>query len=145
MRKQLARTLAISTGIVVLLFSVAFAVVMNPAEDSASGNTVATVATAATAATAAPGGDRAARIARGRAVFEAQDCMRCHSVAGQGSRRSPLDDVAEHLDAAAVRDWILGTEAVADELSPSALRAKRAYQTLPDSDIEAMVEYLLSL
>jgi mono/diheme cytochrome c family protein len=144
MRKQLARTLAISTGIVVLLFSVAFAVVMNPAEDSASGNTVATVATAATAATAAAG-DRAARIARGRAVFEAQDCMRCHSVAGQGSRRSPLDDVAEHLDAAAVRDWILGTEAVADELSPSALRAKRAYQTLPDSDIEAMVEYLLSL
>jgi mono/diheme cytochrome c family protein len=144
MRKQLARTLAISTGIVVLLFSVAFAVVMNPAEDSASGNTVATVATAATAATAAAG-DRAARIARGRAVFEAQDCMRCHSVAGQGSRRSPLDDVAEHLDAAAVRDWILGTEAVADELSASALRAKRAYQTLPDSDIEAMVEYLLSL
>jgi mono/diheme cytochrome c family protein len=144
MRKQLARTLAISTGVVVLLFSVAFAVVMNPAEDSASGNTVATVATAATAATAAAG-DRAARIARGRAVFEAQDCMRCHSVAGQGSRRSPLDDVAEHLDAAAVRDWILGTEAVADELSPSALRAKRAYQTLPDSDIEAMVEYLLSL
>jgi mono/diheme cytochrome c family protein len=141
MRKQLARTLAISTGIVVLLFSVAFAVVMNPAEDSASGNSVATVATAATAAA----GDRAARIARGRAVFEAQDCMRCHSVAGQGSRRSPLDDVAEHLDAAAVRDWILGTEAVADELSASALRAKRAYQALPDSDIEAMVEYLLSL
>lgn len=144
MRKQLARTLAISTGIVVLLFSVAFAVVMNPAEDSASGSTMATVATAATPATAAADG-RAARIARGRAVFEAQDCMRCHSVAGQGSRRSPLDDVAEHLDAAAVRDWILGTEAVADELSPSALRAKRAYQALPDSDIEAMVEYLLSL
>jgi hypothetical protein len=44
-----------------------------------------------------------------------------------------------------MRDWILGTKAVADDLSPSALRAKQAYQSLPESAIDAMVDYLLSL
>ncbi|NZA28274.1 cytochrome c [Luteimonas sp. SJ-92] len=143
MRKQLARTLAIATGIMVLVISAAFAMVMNPASDDAPSDAVA--AEAAGAATAGAHDAPAAQIARGRAVFEAQDCMRCHSIAGEGSRRSPLDDVADRLDEAEMRDWILGTKAVADDLSPSALRAKQAYQALPAEDIDALVAYLLSL
>lgn len=84
-------------------------------------------------------------VARGRQVFEAQNCMRCHSVAGEGNPRSPLDHAAAELDGAQLLAFTVGAESVANELAARTLAAKRAYQQLPAEDLDALVAYLQSL
>ncbi|QDH70043.1 c-type cytochrome [Marilutibacter alkalisoli] len=134
MRKRLARTLAVLSGIMVVVLSATFAAVMNPSVGDDAGG-----------APTAAGAGKQAQIARGRELFREEDCVRCHSIGGVGGRRSPLDDIARHMDAAEMRDWILGTDAVRDGLSPSALNAKRVYRSLPPEDIDALIVYLQSL
>lgn len=126
MRERWAIGLALLTGLLVILASAALAAVKNPQS-----------APAPAPAQSDPG--------RGRAVFEAQDCQRCHSVAGQGSPRSPLDDVGARYSRAELRDWVTGAEVIAEELSPRALRAKQAYATLPADDLDALLDYLAAL
>src|ERR1044072_8387039 len=53
-------------------------------------------------------------IARGRAVFEEQNCAPCHSIEGACNPRYPLDGVAERLNPAELLAWITGTGAAAD-------------------------------
>jgi mono/diheme cytochrome c family protein len=80
--------------------------------------------------------------ARGRLVFRQQGCERCHSVAGEGSRRYPLDGVGRARTREQLRAWTVAEESVTDSLSPSAARAKRRYQQLPEADLQALLEYL---
>ncbi len=137
MREHWARMIAMMTGAMVVLLSVAFALLQNP-----PGTTPA--ATAPAPASVAMALDPQV-VARGRQVFEAQACMRCHSVGGEGSPRSPLDDSAARLDAAQLLAFTVGSESAADRLSPRTLAAKRPYQQLPAGDLDALAAYLQSL
>jgi nitric oxide reductase large subunit len=135
MRERWARWLAILTGLLVLLLAAAFAWLQNPppappAEQRQS----------AIAATADP-----QQVERGRQAFDSNGCLRCHSVAGHGSPRSPLDDVAARLDAAELRQWMLGDPEIADGLTRRALEAKQAYHALPAAEIDALLGYLETL
>lgn len=134
MRERWARLLAFTTGLLVLLLSAAFAAIQNPAATPAEAEPVA--------ATAAPSPER---LARGRAVLEANDCLRCHSIAGEGSPRSPLDGVGARVPRAELHDWVVASDAVRDDLSPRAVTAKAAYLGLPAEDMEALLDYLASL
>jgi mono/diheme cytochrome c family protein len=87
----------------------------------------------------------AADSARGRVVFREQTCERCHSVAGVGSPRYPLDGVGSRRTQAELRAWTIAADVVADSLSPSAARAKRGYAELPAADMNALLRYLASL
>ncbi len=127
MRERWALALAVLTGLLVVLGSVAFSLVRN-AGDSAVGMK------------AAP-----AQGSPGRAVFEAQGCLGCHSVAGKGSPRSPLDGVGARLSRQQLSEWAIGAASVADNLSPRALQAKRANAQLPREDMDALLDYLESL
>jgi mono/diheme cytochrome c family protein len=136
MRERWARLLALSTGVVVLLLAAVFASVQNPL---GSASAQAGAPSPAAASGAPP--DTAA----GRAVFDAQDCARCHAIAGQGSPRSPLDGVGSRLSGEEIRQWIVGADAVKDDLSPRALAAKQAYASLPAAELDALVAYLQGL
>lgn len=135
MRERWARGLAMMTGLMVLALSVAFAAIQNPGGD----------ALPVTDHAAKPAGDDTDLLARGRAVYDAQGCARCHSIAGQGSPRSPLDGVGAHIPREELRDWIIGGEAVADALAPRVRAAKQPYAQMPAADLEALVAYLGSL
>lgn len=87
----------------------------------------------------------AADSARGRVVFREQTCERCHSVAGVGSPRYPLDGVGSRRTPTELRAWTTAADVVADSLSPSAARAKRGYAELPAVDMNALLDYLASL
>ena len=82
---------------------------------------------------------------RGRMVFDSLGCARCHSVAGAGSPRYPLDGVGARRNAAQLRAWTQGAEVLADSLPPSAWRTKQAFNALKPADLNALVAYLLSL
>lgn len=81
----------------------------------------------------------AARIERGRTVYQEQKCQACHAIAGTGNRRNPLDGVGAKLDADAIRKWIVAPQ----EMNPTV--RKRGYATLPPADLEALIAYLRSV
>lgn len=134
MRERWARRLAVITCSLVLLISVAFAATRNASPPEA------TPVAAPVSAT-----DDAALVARGRDLYASLDCASCHSIAGQGSPRSPLDGVGSQLDRDALREWIIAGDSVSEDLSPRAIRAKQGYRELGDEAIESLVAYMASL
>lgn len=80
--------------------------------------------------------------ARGRAVYEAQNCATCHSLAGEGNPRRPLDDVGARLTPDQLRAWTTGTGEAAAILSEAVVKRKQRYSSLPAEDLEALMAYL---
>lgn len=78
-------------------------------------------------------------VARGKEVYRQQRCRVCHSIAGDGNRRYPLDGVASRLGEDALRKWIVAPR----EMQPGV--RKRAYDRLPAADVAALVAYLKTL
>lgn len=138
MRERWARRLAFLTCLLVLLVSVAFAATRN------TGPVPAAAVVATTAAPAEAALDPA-QVALGREVYASLDCSSCHSIAGQGSPRSPLDGVGKALSRQEIHDWIVAADSVAEDLSPRAIRTKNAYRDLPPEKLEALVSYMQSL
>ena len=84
-------------------------------------------------------------IDRGRAVYAQQNCSTCHSIAGVGNPRYPLDGVGARWDAAELRAWIVGTGVAVDILPASIVKRKQRYQSMPEDDLTALVAFLASL
>src|SRR5690606_16194819 len=59
---------------------------------------------------------------RGRTVYNDQGCATCHSIAGAGNPRYPLDGVGTRWELEEIRAWITGAGFVADLLSGPILR-----------------------
>ena len=133
MRELWARRIAAITGLMVVLLSAAFAAVQNPPAGPALATTISVA------------GSDAALLARGRDVLLANDCLRCHSIAGEGSPRSPLDGVGSRQGETEILHFVVADETVQDNLAPRAINTKRAYAELPDEDLRALVAYLASL
>ena len=145
MRERLARNIALLTVVLVVLLAVMFAVIQNPPEPPPI--TVGEAASRPTPSAAVSVSDmeKQVLIAAGRRVFEAQGCMRCHSIAGEGNPRSPLDGVGERRTAEAIRQWILAPAELKDQLPARAFQAKQAYRNLPPEDLGALVAYLQNI
>jgi mono/diheme cytochrome c family protein len=85
----------------------------------------------------------AAQIAKGKAVYDAQKCSLCHSVAGKGNAKGALDKVGATLSADDIRKWIVSPK----EMKSTTNRKPdmRAYPSLPAADLDALVAYMRSL
>jgi mono/diheme cytochrome c family protein len=83
--------------------------------------------------------DDEGRVKRGAEVYRAQKCQACHSIAGVGNKRYPLDGVGTKLTEEDIRKWIVAPR----EMNPKV--RKRAYDKLPKADLDALVAYLKSL
>lgn len=81
----------------------------------------------------------AADVDPGAAVYEEQRCRLCHSIAGEGNPKSPLDGVGSRLDAEAIRKWIVAPR----EMDPKV--KKKAFDSLPAEQLDALVRYMQSL
>jgi mono/diheme cytochrome c family protein len=133
MREQLARWVAGITALITLALALTFAWMQNPGVDE-------------------PGEVRPdvhesdpALLAAGRGVYDGQGCSMCHSIAGQGNPRNPLDGAGARHDPAALRDWIIGADALGDQMSARTRRTKQDYRDLSDADLDALVAYMQSL
>ena len=88
----------------------------------------------------------AAAVKRGQALYNAQKCMVCHSIAGKGSKASPLDGVGAKLSAEDIRQWIVNpVEMTAKTKSTKKPPMVAKYGKLPEADINALVAYMQSL
>jgi len=78
-------------------------------------------------------------IADGKKVYTAQKCQLCHSIAGVGNKKSPLDGVGKKLNAEDIKKWIV---------SPKEMKADtkmKAYPSLPAKDLDSLIVYMASL
>lgn len=88
----------------------------------------------------------AAQIKKGQQVYTAQKCQTCHSIAGKGSTKNPLDGVGGKLSAEDIKQWILdpkGMAAKAKSTKKPPMAAK--YGGLSAADVDALVAYMQSL
>ncbi len=135
MREKWARRIALLSGGLVVALAVVFAYSQNPPDRSAPAHTPA-------ATPVTPAAD-SVLVELGQRVYAEQDCARCHSIAGRGNPRSPLDGVGARLSAAEIRRWIAPSREP-DALSDS-FQARHANLTLTEPQREALVAYLRNL
>ena len=74
------------------------------------------------------------KIEKGVKVYADQKCSMCHSIAGKGNVKGPLDDVGTKYKVEELRQWML---------EPAAMTAK--YTSMPKDDLDALVAYMASL
>jgi len=87
---------------------------------------------------------RAQDSAAGAKVFADQKCSLCHSVAGKGNAKGPLDDVGSKLSAADIRAWIEDAPGMTAKANATRKPPMKAY-SLPKGDVDNLVAYLSSL
>ena len=92
----------------------------------------------------AAGVARAQDSAAGAKVFADQKCSLCHSVAGKGNAKGPLDDVGSKLSTADIRAWIEDAPGMTAKTNATRKPAMKTY-TLPKGDVDNLVAYLSSL
>jgi len=97
------------------------------------------------AASSASAGQGAAD--KGAAVYAAQKCSMCHSVAGKGGKLA-LDGAGSNLSklsAADITEWIVKPAEAAKKHASTAKPPMRAYASLPKEDLDNLVAYMVSL
>jgi mono/diheme cytochrome c family protein len=95
-------------------------------------------------ASAASAQDKA-KIDQGTKVFAAQKCGVCHSVAGVGAKKGPLDGVGSKLSEDEIRQWIVNAAEMTKKTQATRKPPMKNYSQLPKEDVDALVAYMSSL
>jgi mono/diheme cytochrome c family protein len=82
--------------------------------------------------------------ARGEKLFVEQKCSMCHSVAGKGNVKGPLDGVGTKRTSEEIRGWITDAKGMIAKTKPTRKPDMKAYALAPD-DVDALVAYLQTL
>jgi len=135
MRERLARRIAFLTGALVVALAVLFARSQNPSRPPRP-----VPPTPSTAAPAIPAPAASALVARGEQVYLDQGCARCHSIAGRGNPRLPLDGVGSRSSEPEIRAWI--TPGVS---TPGSYQERHADLGLLAEQRDALAAYLVEL
>lgn len=84
-------------------------------------------------------------VKKGEQVYGAQKCAMCHSVAGKGQAKGPLDGVGSKFTADEIRQWIVAPAEMSKKHNATRKPPMRAYPNLPKEDLDALVAYMASL
>jgi mono/diheme cytochrome c family protein len=83
---------------------------------------------------------------KGKALYAAQKCSVCHSIAGTGGKASALDGVGKKLSADDIKAWITTPKAMEKKTnSTKKPPMPDRYAKLPAADVDALVAYMVSL
>ncbi|NWG11980.1 MAG: cytochrome c [Acidobacteria bacterium] len=78
-------------------------------------------------------------VEEGKKVYTTLKCRLCHSIAGVGNKKSPLDGVGARLNEEEIRKWIK---------TPKEMKADtkmKAYPDISDRDLADLTAYMRSL
>ncbi|MGE3958330.1 MAG: cytochrome c [Vicinamibacterales bacterium] len=84
------------------------------------------------------------KVARGQAVYAEQKCGLCHSVAGKGNAKGPIDDAGSKYTAAELKAWIVDAKGMTVK-TKSPRKPEMKNYTLPEADVDALVAYMQTL
>ena len=80
----------------------------------------------------------------GEKLFGEQKCALCHSIAGKGNIKGPLDDVGSRLSADEIRAWMTDAKGMTAKTKAPRKPEMRAY-ALSKQDVDRLVAYLSTL
>ena len=83
--------------------------------------------------------------AQGQQVYEAQKCSLCHSVAGKGNAKGPLDGVGSKYSVADLKLWITSPADMAKKHNATRKPPMKSYASLSAADVDALVAFLQTL
>jgi len=90
-----------------------------------------------------------ALIEKGKGVLQSINpkCTMCHAISGHGNPRNPLDGIGSKLSANDIKAWIRTPKEMAAKAKSEVKPPMSAYPAdkLSDSDLDALVAYLMSL
>ncbi|MCF8475107.1 MAG: cytochrome c [Emcibacter sp.] len=139
MREKWAKYIAIFTGLLILSLTVVFAVIQNPVKK----NTVITeMGTASPPDHPIATTDNLNHILAGRQIYKQNGCQLCHSIAGEGNPRNPLDNIATKHSGEEIRDWITGADTLKEKLPSHIYNSKQRYKSLSQDDLNNLIIYL---
>jgi cytochrome c553 len=78
-------------------------------------------------------------IDHGKEVFAAQKCPMCHSIAGVGNKKYPLDGIGSKMKAEALKEFAKNPKGTKPNIT------MKAYSSLSDKDLDDLVAYMLTL
>jgi mono/diheme cytochrome c family protein len=81
---------------------------------------------------------------QGAALFSAQKCTMCHSVAGKGNPKGALDNITAKNKADHIRQWLNDPEGMRAKSNATRTPAMKPMKLSPDQ-IDALVAYLTSV
>jgi mono/diheme cytochrome c family protein len=84
-------------------------------------------------------------VAAGEKAFAANKCTMCHSIAGKGNAKGPLDGVGSKYKAEEIREWLVNPTEMAKKTGAMRKPMKKSYSTLPKEELDALVAYMSSL
>jgi len=91
-----------------------------------------------------PNAQDAKLIERGQKVYAEKKCANCHSIAGKGNKKGPLDGVGSKLSEAEIREWMVNPVEMTKKNKATRKPAMKA-TNLSGEDLDAIVAYQLSL
>ena len=86
---------------------------------------------------------QSAKAQQGAAVFTAQKCTMCHSVAGKGNPKGALDNITAKNKAEHIRAWLTDPEGMRTKSNATRTPAMKPLKLSPDQ-IDALIAYLTS-
>ena len=84
------------------------------------------------------------KVAQGEKLYASEKCSKCHSIAGKGAKKGPLDGVGSKLSEEEIREWLVDPNTVAKRTKETRKPPMKPSK-LPKEDIEALVAYMQSL
>ena len=81
----------------------------------------------------------AARVEKGQKVYTDKHCSMCHSIAGKGNPKTPLDGVAGKMSADELKKYITNPKSVKPDSK------MLASPNLPAEDLDSQIVYLQTL
>jgi len=81
---------------------------------------------------------------KGQELFVDQKCTLCHSVAGKGNTKGPLDAVGSKLKPEEIRQWIMDPKTMAAKTKAERTPAMPV-KTIEKEEDDALVAYLSTL
>jgi cytochrome c2 len=86
-----------------------------------------------------------AKVEKGKEVFAANKCSMCHSIAGKGNPKGPLDEVGSKVSAAEMKQWLTDPAAMAVKEKKDRKPPMRSFASMPADDRDALIAYLQTL
>src|SRR4051812_37619399 len=80
----------------------------------------------------------------GPAIFVSQKCSLCHSIAGKGNPKGPLDSVGATNSAAEIKQWLTDAEGMRAKTKATRTPAMKTPKLAPEQ-LDTMVAYLQTL
>ncbi len=78
---------------------------------------------------------------KGKEVYAKQNCKLCHSIAGVGNKKNPLDGVGTKLNEDQMKKWVRTPK----EMNPKSTMTTYAAGKLSDADLADLVAYMMTL